>query len=349
MNWIRLQSEYFRHRKTIRLVLRLGEKAPLYPLRLWLWAVEQSPDGSLRDIDRAELAEICKYDGNPDDLWTAMVECGFIECTDGQSGIRSWEQHQGKLVERATRNAERMREARERQRQAEIDLEAKGGASKVAKPAFPAELDTPEFRAAWEEWHTYRRELNLAKWTDRTVEVQLRKMAKAGASASVDAIQESISNGWQGVFPGKAVAKPSGGSSRGLSPEALRAGGTREQVPVLSVTTRLQRLAASLPDSLPSVGRWRREIESLKGEAGEVEEVLKAMDARLISALTESLGFIAVAEIDEAVNKAATNFKRRMSKEDAERAMDILRERLIRERFGVPRLSIFSDEAREAA
>jgi len=112
MNWIRLSSEFPRHRKTLRLVRRLGKVARTYPVMLWLWAVEQSADGSLRDIDPDELAAICDHEGDSKELWRAMAECGFIEKTGDGWQIRSWDEHQGKLIERNQRNAERMRRAR---------------------------------------------------------------------------------------------------------------------------------------------------------------------------------------------------------------------------------------------
>lgn len=118
LNWIRLQSEYFRHRKTLRLVRRLGEVAALYPIRLWTWAVEQSIGGSLRDIDPEELAMICGFSGDPAELWSTMTECGFIESEAGESRIRSWDEHQGMLAARAERNAERMRGARAKHKDA---------------------------------------------------------------------------------------------------------------------------------------------------------------------------------------------------------------------------------------
>lgn len=144
MNWIRLQSEYFRHRKTLRLVRRLGEVAALYPIRLWTWAVEQSIDGSLRDIDAEELAMICGFSGDPAELWATMTECGFIESEAGESRIRSWDEHQGMLAARAERNAERMRGARAK-RKDEPDEE---------KPAESGPSDFDRF------WSAYARKLS---------------------------------------------------------------------------------------------------------------------------------------------------------------------------------------------
>lgn len=228
MNWIRLQSEYFRHRKTLRLVRRLGEVAALYPIKLWTWAVEQSPSGSLHDIDAEELAMICGFSGDHTALWSAMVECGFIETVNDRPSIRSWDEHQGMLAARAERNAERMRRARTSHKSAECEATDEtdernetDGRTEAEIPAaepLPANLDTPAFRAAWSDWHAYRRERKLGKWAARTVKTKLAELAAMGEPAAVQSIQDSIGNGWAGLFPPKTTQTAS-------APTCFRCGG----------------------------------------------------------------------------------------------------------------------------
>lgn len=128
MNWIRLSSEYPRHRKVLRLVCKLGELAELYPIRLWLWAVEHSLHGHLKDIEPAELARIVGHAGDAQELWEAMLSCGFLERDGDGLRIRSWHEHQGILIDRSRRNTERMRAVRERpQGKALLDFPTVGG------------------------------------------------------------------------------------------------------------------------------------------------------------------------------------------------------------------------------
>lgn len=68
--------------------------------------------------------------------------------------------------------------------------------------AIPPELDGEAFREAWERWRKYRAE-RRASLTPSTEGVQLRKLAAAGLSAALWAIEESIGQGWQGLFPEK--------------------------------------------------------------------------------------------------------------------------------------------------
>lgn len=67
---------------------------------------------------------------------------------------------------------------------------------------FPKELETPEFRAAWNEWEEHRRELRK-RLTPGTRRKQLETCAKWGAERAVRAIEASIEAGWQGLFEPK--------------------------------------------------------------------------------------------------------------------------------------------------
>jgi len=76
----------------------------------------------------------------------------------------------------------------------------------------PPSLKTPEAATAFDRWQEYRRESKLAKWKPVTIRACLAKFERHGAKAFADAVEQSISNGWRGLF------EPGGGS-----------GGTRER------------------------------------------------------------------------------------------------------------------------
>lgn len=64
---------------------------------------------------------------------------------------------------------------------------------------IPDSLDTDSFKSAWADWLAYRRERRLTT-TERTVKAQLANLAAWGETAAVEAIRDSIANGWQGLF-----------------------------------------------------------------------------------------------------------------------------------------------------
>ncbi len=76
----------------------------------------------------------------------------------------------------------------------------------------PAELDTPEFLAAWSEWLA-ERDARKKPVTARSAAAQLAALAPLGAIAATECVQDSIRNNWQGLFPAKF--RPRGGGGGG--------------------------------------------------------------------------------------------------------------------------------------
>lgn len=84
-----------------------------------------------------------------------------------------------------------------------------GAGSGPAEPVttYPPELDTAEFRETWERWKKDRRERRLRKYTTDGEATQLKKLTHLGAVLAIACIEQSIANGWQGLFPEKFAAK----------------------------------------------------------------------------------------------------------------------------------------------
>ncbi len=72
--------------------------------------------------------------------------------------------------------------------------------------SIPAQLDFPEFIAAWESWQTYRRELKKPL-VPSTIKAQLENLATHPNDA-VAIIRQAITKGWQGLFPLKDQTAP---------------------------------------------------------------------------------------------------------------------------------------------
>ena len=65
---------------------------------------------------------------------------------------------------------------------------------------IPSELDSDEFRVAWQRWVEYRKSLRKAL-TIQTMNIQLSQLAKVGTAKAIACIDASIAAGWQGLFP----------------------------------------------------------------------------------------------------------------------------------------------------
>jgi len=65
---------------------------------------------------------------------------------------------------------------------------------------LPLALNTPEFESAWAEYVAYRRERRLPKLLPRSVQKQWDKLSDAGPEAAIAAINDTIAQGWTGIF-----------------------------------------------------------------------------------------------------------------------------------------------------
>ena len=81
-------------------------------------------------------------------------------------------------------------------------------------PSIPTELDTASFRAAWDSWLAGRRELHKPV-TARAAVLQFKFLEKLGVTRAIESIEQSIANGWTGLFEPKEQKANGNGYHRG--------------------------------------------------------------------------------------------------------------------------------------
>lgn len=64
---------------------------------------------------------------------------------------------------------------------------------------IPDSLNFPDFISVWESWKTFRKQLKKPL-TDKSIEAQLKQLATDGKDIAIKKIEQSIANGWQGLF-----------------------------------------------------------------------------------------------------------------------------------------------------
>lgn len=123
----------------------------------------------------------------------------------------------------------------------------------------------------------------------------------------------------------------------------------RRRPPAIDVPARLGALASALPAELADADGWRRRLLELDGPAPEVEARLTELDAELAEAAFEALPppdrDAVTAGVDKVVGRMA-------GRVDEERLPDLRRRllrRSVRERLGLPLLSLFAEPAAKAA
>lgn len=104
----------------------------------------------------------------------------------------------------------------------------RGSGGKPTPPTIeiPASLDTPDFRAAWDEWLAYRRERKLGKPTGMTIKATYRRFeADMGPERAAAAIRHSIEKGWHSINEPKEFTNGStNGINRGAAGSSQRRG-----------------------------------------------------------------------------------------------------------------------------
>ena len=163
MAWIKVQQELKDHYKTRRLARLL--KIPVTDamgrlLTLWCWSMKFAPDGDLSCYDAEDIAAIVMWEGDPDTLLDALVNCGgenasgFIDRSDdGTMTLHDWEENCDTEYQKKASDAKRQRKVRarrsaSREAHAEVTAEECDGAA-TSQPESKSEIkDNPIGAAA---------------------------------------------------------------------------------------------------------------------------------------------------------------------------------------------------------
>lgn len=77
------------------------------------------------------------------------------------------------------------------------------------------------FRIAWKEWEQFHKE-SKKSMTPTTVYRQLKRLEKVPEAEAIAMIEQSIQNGWQGLFEVKTVSRPTHSPTNGHFSQASR-------------------------------------------------------------------------------------------------------------------------------
>ena len=113
MAWIELHQSLPQHRKLLALRDALGLRTPAalgHMCLLWLWALDNAPDGDLSALPARQLAEICQFsERRAGDLAVALRTSGFV---DADWRLHDWGDYTGRLIDQRAASRERQRRRR---------------------------------------------------------------------------------------------------------------------------------------------------------------------------------------------------------------------------------------------
>ena len=119
----------------------------------------------------------------------------------------------------------------------------------------------------------------------------------------------------------------------------LTAPGERIAADPLDIAARLRNLAAAVPVAFAA------RVAALHGDAPSVEAELSALDREMLAASAASLAPELREEVEAAVEKTLAALKGRLPADELERSRERLIWQVLRQRLGLPVLSLFSPEA----
>lgn len=116
MAWIEVHQGLREHRKTYACaeMLNISRVTMVGTLVcLWLWALDNTPDGCLDGISNRTIARVCDWpEKKADKLMDALLKCGWLETDGDVLRIHDWTEYAGKLMERRAKDKERKKTSR---------------------------------------------------------------------------------------------------------------------------------------------------------------------------------------------------------------------------------------------
>jgi hypothetical protein len=98
MSRINVDLDYTNHPKTKRLVAILGDRADIYPIRMWCYLGKfHERDGRFKGYTAAEIEGVLDWRGDPGVLVEALVKVEYLEKIGDEYRAHDWEEHEGHL------------------------------------------------------------------------------------------------------------------------------------------------------------------------------------------------------------------------------------------------------------
>lgn len=203
--YLNLDLDYFDHPKTIRLMGLLGPGSAEYPLRLWCYCGKyHTEDGQLMNYSASEIESVCKWHGEPGRLVEALLKVRFIEKQDDGYVVHDWLEHSGHLsvLKRRAKSG-----AKERWKRY-ASSNANSGSKHLLASDLAMLVECSIFidkvgidKKVLEEFLEDRRERRRPV-TKRALKLLLKELEKLKVNGNdpTAVVEQSIMNGWQGVF-----------------------------------------------------------------------------------------------------------------------------------------------------
>lgn len=209
------------HPKTLDFAARLSVELPTaigYLELLWAFTGKKAPQGNIGKWPDGAIARACYWMGRPEVFILALHESGFIDADSvHRFTIHDWPEHAPRWVKAKLKSmglafvsasTETVGETTGEDTEGDAGLPSKGREGKAseekgreknahasARSTSPPGLDAK----AWERWEGYRTQIRKPLKPVSIPAAQLALAAFGSEQAAV--VEQSVANGWQGLFP----------------------------------------------------------------------------------------------------------------------------------------------------
>lgn len=123
MAWLQIDQTIRDHHKIIDAADELDTSAAHVTgclVLLWLWAIDNAPDGCLAGISDAAIVRAAQWDGEKSRFIEALKDVGLLDQTEDGLQIHDWQDRAGNLIDRRKADAERKRRERAEKKAREL-------------------------------------------------------------------------------------------------------------------------------------------------------------------------------------------------------------------------------------
>lgn len=206
-DWIKMRADLFTHPKVVRIASAHRTdtlRAVGALMSVWCLFDAHSEDGRLDGYTPETLDMHLRWPGFSE----SMIGVGWLEF-DGESLVLPrFDAHNGQSAKRRAQEADRKREARkssadeaDTKRTREEKRREEVVVTGVTTPPAPEGLDL----RAWDRWADYRKKIRKPI-KPASMQPAMAALAKHGANQAA-VVEQSIANGWQGLFDLKAAGQ----------------------------------------------------------------------------------------------------------------------------------------------
>lgn len=242
-----MKRETYRHPKILDLAARLQCTRPEaigYLTLLWDFTAEYAIQGDIGKHANGAITRACDYQGDPEKFIQALIDSRWLdEDPDYRLLVHDWAEHCERWVKLKIQKINKSFIKPFAERSIEPSTERPTGASPSCDQSNPNQSNPnqPEGaedlavtlpanlnHEAWQRWVAFRRKAGFRPYkTDETA----KKLAEHPPDVQAAAVQHSIENQYQGLFPEKFTGGKNAGTSKKfsvwdqLSPDKQPAGG----------------------------------------------------------------------------------------------------------------------------